>query len=109
MIYTIDQSQTSSGCNNFLKKYKSFSHGTRYFGGIRPVGKAQQFRRLIFLTEKVRRLNCYEKSGIYKNVRNWYDRSYDSTFQYRKRNAATGRVFVEKALQVRRNIVKSSG
>ena len=72
-------------------------------------GKAQQFSRLIFLTEKGRHLDCYEKSGIYKNVRNWYDRSYDSTFQYRKRNAETGRAFVEKALQVRRNIVKSSG
>ncbi|MDR3756821.1 hypothetical protein, partial [Enterocloster sp.] len=72
-------------------------------------GKAQQSSRLIFLTKKGLRLNWYQKSDIYKNVRNWYDRSYDSTFQYRKRNAATGRVFVEKALQVRRNIVKSSG
>ncbi|EEG55081.1 hypothetical protein CLOSTASPAR_02847 [[Clostridium] asparagiforme DSM 15981] len=42
-------------------------------------------------------------------MRNWYDRSYDSAFQYRKRSAANGRAFVEKALQVRRNIVKSSG
>ncbi|EEG55082.1 hypothetical protein CLOSTASPAR_02848 [[Clostridium] asparagiforme DSM 15981] len=66
MIYTIDQSETSSGCNNFLKKYKSFSRRTRYFGGIRPVGKILTIQTA-YLLDRKRSVKKHRMSIRWKN------------------------------------------